>query len=292
MLGAPLSTAFLVAAAAADAAGLAGAYAQLLRRHGQLGAAAARQAAAVRVQGAALVHLVAPGWAGRGLRLWLLQLARQVICGKSARFRPQVDVVAPDDRRATPDVRVDLGTSPRSLPGLMETMYSAAIFAGSLALRAGLPVAEHAHVAAYKDRLADARRGIGDLADASVGDLPDIACRWLASQPRLTRLHVVLYDSAAMGPETAADRFTAVTGRCCEVHAGSAWNHHSFHAVCADPSVAVLLAVASPEASAAQPAPLLEAARTLRQTAVATHLALADRSIIVQLPGPADREGG
>ncbi len=291
MLGAPLSTAFLVAAAAADAAGLADAYSRLLRRHDRIGAAAARQAAGVRVHGSVLVHLVAPEWAGPGLRLWLLQLARQVVCGKSARFRPRIEVVAPDDQGATPDVRVDLGTSPRSLPGLVETMYYAGIFVGSLALRAGVAVAEHAHVAAYKDRLADARQGIGDLGTAGAGDLPDVAHGWLASQPELTRLHVVLYDSTAMGPGTGAGRFAAATGRSCEVHAGSAWNHHSFHAVYADRSVGVLLAVASPEASAQEPAPLLEAARTLRQTAIATHLALADRSIIVQLPAPAMREG-
>jgi len=281
MLGAPLSTAFLAAAAAADAAGLAGAYARLLARHDRIGAAAAERAAGVHTEGAPLIHLVAPRWAGTGLRLWLLQLIRQVVCGKSSRFRPWVEVVGPGDSRGTPDVLVDLGTPERGLPGLMEACYGAGIFAGALALRAGLAVAEHSRVAAYKERLSVARRGTDDLRTADVAGLPDVAASWLAARPELTRLHVVRYES---GPGVGAERFTAVTGRSCEVHAGSAWNHHSFHAVHADQSVAVLLVVAPAEASAQESAPLREAALMQRLIAVATHLALAGRSLIVQLP--------
>lgn len=281
MLGAPLSTAFLAVAAAADAAGLAQAYARLLERHDQIGAAAAARAAQVAADGDPLIHLLAPRWAGPGLRLWLLQLARQVVCGKSGQFRPWIEVVGPGESRVTPDVLVDLAPPEQGLPGLMETLYGAGIFAGALALRAGLAVAEHSRVAAYKERLSDARLGTDDLRMVNAADLPAVAEGWLAARPELTRLHVVRYES---GPGVSAEQFTVATGRSCEVHAGSAWNHHSFHAVHADRSVAVLLVVASRQASEEVAEPLLEAARTQRLIAVATHLALAGRSLIVQLP--------
>jgi hypothetical protein len=280
MLGAPLSTAFLAAAAAADPAGLADAYARLLRRHDHVGAAAAAAAAAVPVAGAPLIHLVVPAWAGDGLRLWLLQAARQVVCGKSSRFRPWVAVAGPGDEHDGCDVRVDLGAATPDLPGLVEIMYRAGIFLGALALRARLPVTEHPGVTAYKERLSGADQGIADVRTVDVASLPATAAGWLTGKPRLTRLHVVRYDSE---PRISAERFMSAGGHPCEVHAGSAWNHHSFHAVHADRSVAVLLVVAAPEASAGEPAPLREAARVQRLIAVATHLALPGRSLIVQL---------
>ena len=283
MLGAPLSTGFLAAAAAADATGLADAYWRLLRQYEDIGAAAAQCAAGVPVEGDAVIHLVAPAWTGPGFRLWLLQLARQVVCGKSGRFRPWIEVVGPGEVHSTPDIRVDLAPSAQYLAGLVETLYSAAIFVGALALRAGLAVAEHPRVAAYKERLRDAGQDIEDLRTVDAVDLPAVAAGWLADRPRLTRLHVVRYES---GPHTGAERFTSASGRPCEVHAGTAWNHHSFHAVHAEPSVAVLIVVAAPEASAEEPAPLKEAARIQRLVAVATHLALTGRSLIVQLRSP------
>lgn len=292
-LGAPLSMAFLTAAAAVDAAGLADAYGQLLRGHDRIALAAVRRAVAVRPQGSPLMHLVVPSWAGRGLRLWLLQLGRQVLCGKSARFSPRVDVVGPGDRHDTPDARIDLSALPKSLPGLLEACYLSGIFTGALALRAGLPVTEHAHVTAYKERLPDARRGLAGLRTVRAPELPDIAACWLAARPELTRLHVVRYDSLAAGAGADAGPFRAATGHPCEVHDGTAWNHHSFHAVYADPSTAVMLVVAPPCASSRDTVPLAGAGRVHRQIAIATHLALADRSMIFQLQEPAaGAEGG
>ena len=112
----------------------------------------------------------------------------------------------------------------------------------------------------------------------SVTDLTEPAAGWLSGRPDLRRLHLVHYGTPAPAAATSRD-VTALTGRPCEVHEGSAWNHHSFHAVYAEPATAVLVAVAS---EGAVPAPLAPAARTLRQIAVATHLALADRSLLVE----------
>ena len=296
MLGAPLSMAFLTAAAVADTAGLADAYGQLLCGYDRIAAAAVRRAVAVRAQGSPLVHLVVPSWAGRGLRLWLLQLGRQVLCGKSARFCPRVDVVGPDDQHDTPDARIDLSALPKSLPGLLEACYLSGIFIAAVALRAGLPVAEHAHVTAYKERLPDARRGVVGLRTVQAPELPDIAACWLAGRPELTRLHVVRYDSVAAGSVAGsvadAGPFRAATGYPCEVHDGSAWNHHSFHAVYADPSTAVMLVVAPPSAHSRETVPLAGAGRVQRQIAIATHLALADRSMIFQVQEPAPSAEG
>jgi hypothetical protein len=174
----------------------------------------------------------------------------------------------------------------------MEIMYTAGLFVGFLALRAGVQVAVHDHVRAYKDRLANATAA-DDAAAGSVpaAELPSLAASWLADRAELTRLHVVLYDSRVAGPDTLPELFAAATGRGCEVHAGSAWNHHSFHAVYADPAVAVLLVVA-PSDPAAPSAPCAAAAdRTLRQIAVATHQALPTRSMVVQLSSASTREG-
>jgi hypothetical protein len=284
MLGAPLSMAFLAAAAAADLPGLADAYARLLRNYTDLGTAAAQRAAAVETRGTPLIRFVPPRWAGDGLRLWLLQLGRQVLCGKSEVFRPRVDVAGP----GSPDLMVDLGTPPGDLGGLMEVLYSAAVFTGCLALRAGLSVAGQSNGGAYKQWLGKACRQAGALPAEPAKNLPEAAAAWLAGRPELTCLHVVLYDPAAIGPDTAAERFAAATGRACEVHLGSAWNHHSFHASYADPSVAVLIAVAPPD-----PCPgLADAAHAQREIAAATHLALGDRSLIVQLPDRCGRDSG
>jgi hypothetical protein len=292
MLGAPLSTAFLAAAAMADLAGLAGAYARLLRDYTDVGTAAVRRAAAVDVRGAPLIRFVPPQWAGNGLRLWLLQLGRQVLCGKSEVFRPRVDVAGPGAPDDLPDLLVDLGTPPGDLSGLMEVLYRAVVFTGCLALRASLPVAGQSHGGAYKQWLGRARRQAGPLPVVPSGDLPAAAAAWLADRQELTRLHVVRYESAATGPATASERFAAATGRACEVHLGSAWNHHSFHASYADPSVAVLVAVAPPETSAPAGQRLLDAAAAQHEIAIATHLALGDRSMIVQLPGPCGQDKG
>jgi hypothetical protein len=293
MLGAPLSLAFLFPAATMDPVGLAVAYLELRRRYPRIGAAVARRVAGIAPRGAPRLYFALPSWAGRGLRLWLLQLGRQVLCGKSARFQPWVDV----DGTAYPapegaDVRIDFGGVQAGLGGLMEIMYTAGLFVGFLALRAGVQVAVHDHVRAYKDRLANATAA-DDAAAGSVpaAELPSLAASWLADRAELTRLHVVLYDSRVAGPDTLPELFAAATGRGCEVHAGSAWNHHSFHAVYADPAVAVLLVVA-PSDPAAPSAPCAAAAdRTLRQIAVATHQALPTRSMVVQLSSASTREG-
>lgn len=294
MLGAPLSLAFLFPAATMDPVGLAVAHLDLRRRYLRIGADVARRVTGIPPCGAPRLYIALPSWAGRGLRLWLLQLGRQVLCGKSARFQPWIDV----DGTAYPapggaDVRIDFGGVQAGLGGLMEIMYTAGLFVGFLALRAGLQVTVHDHVRAYKDRLANAT-ATDDVAarSALAAELPALAARWLADRAELTRLHVVLYDSRAAGPDTLPELFAATTGRGCEVHAGSAWNHHSFHAVYADPTVAVLLVVAPPDLDAPPSAPCAAVAgRTLRQIAVATHQALPARSMVVQLSSASAREG-
>ncbi len=285
MLGAPLSMAFLFPAATMDRSALATAYCGLRQRYLRIGADAARRAACIAPYGTPRLHIALPPWAGRGLRLWVLQLGRQVLCGKSARFRPWVDVtgtVYPPPRGA--DVSLDLSGVRSGLSGLMEIMYTAGLFTGCLALRAGVQVAEHHHVRAYKELLAGADADDASPGTAAPADLPALAAGWLAGRAELTRLHVVLYDSRAAGPGTLPERFTAATGRPCEVHAGSAWNHHSFHAVYADLAVAVLLVVAPPGRDAGLTTQATAvAARTLRRIAVATHQALRSRSMVVQL---------
>lgn len=292
MLGAPLSIAFLVAAAAADFAGLADAYARLLRDYDSIGLAAARRAAAADVRGRPVVRFVPPSWAGQGLRLWLLQLGRQVLCGKSGAFQPQVEVPGVTDLTDPPDLLAGSSRASQDLGGLMETLYSAGVFAGCLALHAGLAVAEHSHVSAYKNRLASAGREAGPLTVIPAAGLPEAAAGWLAGRPELTRLQVVRYDHAAGSAGVSRERFATATGRSVEVHAGSEWNHHSFHSSYADRTVAVLVVVPPPQISTTTDAVLAEAARAQRDIAVATHLALADRSMIVQLPPRHDQDGG
>lgn len=279
MLGAPLSLAFLLPAAVADRADLARAYSRLRARYQMIGERVAHRAAAMPLDGPVQVRLAPPLWAGTGLRRWLLQLGRQVLCGKPGQFRPVVTV----ERAAHPGRRVELRldrAAPRpGLSSLLDVLYAAGVFVGCLALRAGLPVAEHDNVRAYKDLLGQADP---ELPARSVTDLTEPAAGWLSGRPDLRRLHLVHYGTPAPAAATSRD-VTALTGRPCEVHEGSAWNHHSFHAVYAEPATAVLVAVAS---DGAVPAPLAPAARTLRQIAVATHLALADRSLLVEYAPP------
>jgi hypothetical protein len=92
-----------------------------------------------------------------------------------------------------------------------------------------------------------------------VTDLAGYATAWLSSRPDLRQLHVVHYGCPAPA------RFAAAT----EIHQGSAWNHHSFQAVYADPSIAVLIVVPPDDG-------------LLRRIAVATYQALAGRSRMVR----------
>jgi hypothetical protein len=279
MLGAPLSAAFLAVAHLADPVGLARAYSWLAGQYQRLAVQAARRAGTVPLDGPIGLRFVVPGWAGPGLRRWLLQLGRQVLCGKSARFRPVVDVGA---EPAPTGSNLDLRGVRRGLPGLLALLYEAGVFTACLGLRAGLEIAEHRHVRAYKDLLA------GDPAPppspvVAMRELAGYAATWLAGRPDLRRLHIVHYWSGTghAGADGAAARFTAATGRPCEVHEGSAWNHHSFQAVYPDPHAAVLLTTRD-DREASCPA-LAAAAGTLARIAWATHRALPDRSRLVRL---------
>lgn len=301
MLGAPLSTAFLTAAAIVDSAVLADAYPRFLDRCHQLGAEAARRATAVPLEGAARIRFVVPHWAGPGLRRWLLQLGRQVLGGKSGasgRFRPMVEVVPADPPRdanagAPPGdgVAFDLGGLRRDLPALLDGLYAAGVFVACVGLRAGLDVADHTNVRAYKERLAhtDPDHRFGSPVAAT--DLPAAAAAWLARQPELARLHVVGYWSGAEESLPPAAHFAAATGRPCEVHEGSAWNHHSFQAVYPDPAVAVLIVTRGAGTDAGAAAPVRAAARTLRQIAAATHRSLPGRSVLVPIKDPPADQG-
>ena len=283
MLGAPLSMAFLVAADAVDGAALAAVYPRLLRRYRRLGASAARRAVAVAVSGDVRVGFTVPRWAGPGLRRWLLQLGRQVLCGKSDRFRASVEVYGFGERRGHTDAHVDFGTLRRGLAQLMDLFYVAGVFVACVGLRAGIEVAEHPHVHAYKDLVAQADPDRVPARPVAAEDLPALAAAWLAPRTDLDTLHVVRYWSAAPPAALDAGRFCAATGRRCEVHEGSAWNHHSFQAVYADPRVGVLLVTRPPGAEGRTPATLATAERTLSQITVATHRALPDRSLLARL---------
>ncbi|MEJ3744882.1 hypothetical protein WEI85_16495 [Actinomycetes bacterium KLBMP 9797] len=293
MLGAPLSTAFLAAAAIVDDAALADAYPRFLDRYRQIGAAAARRATAVSLAGAGRIRFVVPHWAGPGLRRWLLQLGRQVLGGKSGasgRFRPMVEVV-PAGATVDGGAVFDLGRVRRDLPALLDGLYAAGVFVACVGLRAGLDVADHANVRAYKEHLAHADPDDPLGPPVAATDLPGAAATWLARRPELARLHVVGYWSGAEEGLPPAARFAAATGRPCEVHEGSAWNHHSFQAVYPDPAVAVLIVTRGADTDAGAAPPVRAAAWTLRQIAAATQRSLPDRSVLIAIKDPPADQG-
>ncbi|GGM17692.1 hypothetical protein [Micromonospora yangpuensis] len=292
MLGAPLSTAFLAVAGIADGAALAAAYPRFVSRSHRIGVAAARRAGTVPVAGAVRIRFVPPRWAGPGLRRWLLQLGRQVLGGKPGRWRPTVELACGAEGTPAvggtgrPEVVFDLGGLRRDLPALLDGLYAAGVFVACVGLRAGLDVAEHPNVRVYKEHLAHADPDEAGHRSVAVADLPDTAARWLTHRPEVTRLHVVGYWSAAERDLPSAARFTGATGRPCEVHEGSAWNHHSFQAGYPDPTVAVLIVTRGVEAGTDPTAapPVRAAARALRRIAVATHRSLPERSLLVSSP--------
>jgi hypothetical protein len=254
MFGAPLSTAFLAPAALAERDAFPDAYRDLVAAHDRIGREAAELAGRVDDKH---ITIAPPTWATEGLRLWLLQLGRQVLCGKSDTFRPRVTLVG--DGPAT----LDLRAAQPGVAGLMALMYRAGMFAACLATRHGTPATEHRNVMAYK-------RLLGQRGPAyRSADLPGFATGWLTDRPDLAQLHVVRYGGEPQPlPEAAA--IGAATGRPTEVHRGSAWNHHSFHAVYADPATAVLVLAATPDG-------------LLRDIAEATGLALRDRAVLVEV---------
>jgi hypothetical protein len=281
MLGAPLSTAFLAPAALAHPDALADAYTGLAERHHELALTAVEQATAMDTRGTPQVRIAAPAWAGEGLRTWLLQLGRQVLGGKSPGYRPQVHVVPADEQPGTydRDVALDLTAAPADLAGLLALMYTAGVFAACLALRAGLRPTEHGNVAAYKRLLADAPGQPRPAARLTPEQVPAFAADWLAARPDLRRLHLVRYGGAP-APLPAASSLAEATGRPCEVHTGSAWNHHSYQAVYAESDTAVLV-----WAGPVQDGPLHTASHTLRRLAEATHASLAERGALIETTG-------
>jgi hypothetical protein len=294
LLGAPLSIGFLAPAALADPGGLAAAYLDLRRDHRELGREAAERAISTAVRtavgtqntGSPTMSIWLPPWAGPGLRRWLLQLGRQVLGGKSAGFRPWVEVGHPHEGGDQgPDL--DLRSAEPDLTGLIRLMYSAGIFAACLALRAGLRPVEHPNVDAYKALIGDPIRTDAIRSDriaCDPADLPTRAATWLRSRPELTRLHVVHYG----GPRSAStdpSGYATVTGRRVEVHSGTAWNHHTYQAVHADPASAVLVVVGPARARGIAPGDpaLARAEQMLHRIAEATHVSLPGRSLLVRL---------
>ena len=280
MLGAPLSTAFLAPAALADPQGLARAYTGLVGRHHELALTAAEQAIAMDTRGTPRVRIAAPAWAGEGLCTWLLQLGRQVLGGKSAAYRPRVEVVSAREQPDTDErgFALDLSAASADLAGLLALMYTAGVFAACLALRAGLRPVEHANVAAYKRLLAEVQEQ-RPPARLTPDQVPGFAADWLAARPDLRRLHLVRYGGAP-APLPAASSLAETTGRPCEVHTGSAWNHHSYQAVYAESDTAVLI-----WAGPVQEGALHTASHTLRRLAEATHASLADRGALIETTG-------
>jgi hypothetical protein len=287
LLGAPLSTGFLAPAALGrpgGAAALGEAYRGLERDHDDLGREAARRAVRAPAAGAPVISIRLPPWAGPGLRQWLLQLGRQVLGGKSPRFRPWVEVAHPSEMPdRVPDL--DLATAEPDLGGLIRLMYSAGIFTAALGLRAGLRPVEHLNVEAYK-ALID-RADPGAAHPWAPADLPGRAAAWLRPRPDVTRLHVVHYGGPPSG-RIGAGAYASATGRRVEVHSGTAWNHHSYQAVHADPAVAVLAVVGPPRPD---PDP---GERLLHRIAAATVAALPGRARLVSTTdtGPAGNQVG
>jgi hypothetical protein len=107
----------------------------------------------------------------------------------------------------------------------------------------------------------------------------DFATDWLAGRPGLRRLHLVRYGGAP-APLPSAHALAEATGRPCEVHSGSAWNHHSYQAVYTEPDTAVLVWATPPVDG-----PLYAASHTLRRLAEATWVSLADRGALIETPG-------
>jgi hypothetical protein len=234
------------------------------------------------VRGTPRVRIAAPAWAGDGLRTWLLQLGRQVLGGKSHGYRPHVEVVPADEQQPGTHGReatLDLTAAPADLAGLLALMYTAGIFAACLALRAGLRPVEHGNVAAYKRLLAGVPEPPRPAARLTPDQVPAFAAQWLADRPGLRRLHLVRYGGAP-APLPAAGSLAEATGLPCEVHTGSAWNHHSYQAVYAESETAVLV-----WADPVQDGPLHTASHTLRRLAEATHASLADRGELIETTG-------
>jgi hypothetical protein len=247
LFGAPLSTAFLLPAAIAHPAELSTAYEELRDAHEQLGVDAA--ALATRL-GDDDLTIAPPVWANDGLKLWLLQLGRQVLGGKAS-YAPAVTLV---DGPAALDLR---DTRP-GLAGLMTALFRAAALVACLAVRHDLAVTEHPNVIAYKRLLG--RRGPA----YRMVDLPG----WLSDRPELTRLHVVRYGGDP-APLPDAGELEQATGRRVEVYRGSAWNHHSFQSVYREHHTAVLVLAGTRDG-------------LLRDIAEATRLALGDRALLVE----------
>lgn len=289
LFGAPLSTAFLVPAAFAAHPQLERAYGVFAAQYCDIGASLASLAVSAPTDGCPRVVLRLPHDAPSAVQMWVLQLGRQALCGKSPSFEPWVEV-----ERGAPgpaDIVADLDVMPDcdALSRLMGTLYAAAVFTACLGLRAGLHAARHENVREYKRRVLDYHAGGQHPAARACGadELIVLAAAWLADRPDLRYLHIVVYDlKRARDIQNLREALTFRTGVPCEVHEGTEWNHHSYQAAYGNPRVAVLIVVVqrTPETRTdLLSQALAENARARYAIALATVQSLYPRSRLIEL---------
>ena len=290
LFGAPISTAFLAPAAFADEAELERAYGAFADRYQSIGAAAASLAASAPADGSPRLVLRLPTQAPDAIRLWVMQVARQGLCGKSPTFLPWLDVECKEAGPADAVADLDLLADCDPLPRLMGMCYAACVFTACLGLRAGIEPARHQHVSEYK-RLVTAAPVRGRYPAATHLDdqqqLVHVVGDWLASLDNARRLHIVVYDreqTRAIHPHR--DAVSAASGLPCEIHEGTEWNHHSYQAVYGTPDIAVaVVTVSSPEGHHVGRLDRLLAANADMRYAIAfaTYQSLFPRSLFIEL---------
>lgn len=283
LYGAPLSVPALLAARTAAGPDFAEAYRVFADHAGRIGSWAADLSRRVASTDRPRVTFRLPTGSGDGLRLWTLQAARQGWSGKSLTFRPWTTTIAATGPHSgiEVDVAAPLPAGPPSARALAAP-YAVAALVVCVAIRRGLTFSTHEAVARYKALIP-----VADNSDAEVhlGGPDEVAAAvkaWRHSRPDLNGVHVVTYGEAVTA--AVAARIPAEPG--VEVHAGSAWNHHSYQAVWHEPTIGVVV-VLGPDPATVTGDPRVDAALksqvdTQRAIARATYASLAPRALLLR----------
>ncbi len=271
LFAAPLSVPFLLCASVVAGDGFRAAYQEFADSVPALAQWAVQSAAEGAAQSAAAtpgrprtVALRPPAGAGAGLRLYLTQLVRQALGGRSGTWY--------DVGSGPADQVIDLPAgSPSAHPVtlLMQRCWAANMVVACIGARLGIAFASHPAVDRYKRLLPGAPATAAEAVVVPAAGIMPAGREWLAAAPQLRAAHLVCYDPvlagqlAALPPEPRWER-----------HPGSTWNHHTYQAVVDHPEIGVAVVLPARDDD-----PLL---RTQAGIAVATSRSLAPRSLLLR----------
>lgn len=161
------------------------------------------------------------------LDCWILQLARQSICGKSASFNPKILVGGESPDNFT-RINLKIVADVDPIVAKMLTCHAAQFFFAAVAWRHDIAFVQHDNVNRYKRLINETPKS--SLTNADLEAVQQKIDAVLRKNGRSFLEMVVYAPLTKQLRSTLRQSHGSLTGRHCEVYEGSDWNHHSYQA--------------------------------------------------------------